>query len=394
MQTTNNFIITSNNKNIPKPIAGSDQKELLFLGANDFFAAEGQNLPFIMKTQFKYNVQVFNDSNKALNWLENRVLLSMPLPVGIICDLELLLANQFIFLEELQNNPFLKYIPFIAISDGKVHIDPREALLRGIDDFYAAPFLVSDIYDRLEFLHQFKMLKANLNIAEDVPFESSIPIAKRLFDIIFSTAMLIALSPLFLLVALLIRLESRGPIFYSSKRVGTGYRIFDFYKFRSMRSEADKELQNLIHLNQYNTQPQPTTNNNNEAADNPPNANPLFVKFQNDPRITRVGQFIRKTSIDELPQLFNVLKGDMSIVGNRPLPLYEAEQLTRDLWAMRFLAPAGITGLWQVSKRGQKDMSAEERIALDNAYAKHYSIWFDLKIILKTIPAMLQRENV
>ena len=84
----------------------------------------------------------------------------------------------------------------------------------------------------------------------------------------------------------------------------------------------------------------------------------------------------------------------MSIVGNRPLPLYEAEQLTRDVWAMRFLAPAGITGLWQVSKRGKKEMSAEERIELDNAYAGKYSLWFDLKIMLKTIPAMLQHENV
>lgn len=374
------------NKSVIAPAIHSEQKELLFLGANDFFAAEGQNLPLMMKTH-KYSVQVFNDSTKALNWLENRVLLSLPIPMGIICDLELLMVNQFVFLQELQNNPFLKYIPLVAISDGKVHIEAKEALLRGIDDFYTVPFVSGDIHDRLNFLHQFKMLKANLSTAEDIQFENSIPLFKRVFDIVFSLTMLLVLSPLFLLVACLIKLESRGPVFYSSKRVGTGYRIFDFYKFRSMRSEADKELQNLIHLNQYTPQSQ-------EAADNSSNTNPLFVKFQNDPRITRVGQFIRKTSIDELPQLFNVLKGDMSIVGNRPLPLYEAEQLTRDSWAMRFLAPAGITGLWQVSKRGRKDMSAEERIALDNDYAQHYSIWFDLKIILKTLPAMMQRENV
>lgn len=119
-----------------------------------------------------------------------------------------------------------------------------------------------------------------------------------------------------------------------------------------------------------------------------------FVKFKDDPRVTKVGQFIRKTSIDELPQLINVLKGDMSIVGNRPLPLYEAEQLTSDDWGERFLAPAGITGLWQVEKRGKGEMSEEERKALDNEYAKNFSLWNDIKLILKTVPALLQKENV
>jgi lipopolysaccharide/colanic/teichoic acid biosynthesis glycosyltransferase len=119
-----------------------------------------------------------------------------------------------------------------------------------------------------------------------------------------------------------------------------------------------------------------------------------FVKIKNDPRITKVGQFIRDTSIDELPQLFNVLKGDMSIVGNRPLPLYEAEKITTDKYITRFMAPAGITGLWQVTKRGKSAMSEEERIELDNTYANHHSFWGDIKIILMTIPALLQKENV
>ncbi len=115
----------------------------------------------------------------------------------------------------------------------------------------------------------------------------------------------------------------------------------------------------------------------------------------NDPRITKVGRILRNTSIDELPQFINVLKGDMSIVGNRPLPLYEAELLTSDQWAKRFLAPAGITGLWQVTKRGGANvMSADERKQLDIEYAENYSFWYDIKILLKTIPAMLQHENV
>jgi lipopolysaccharide/colanic/teichoic acid biosynthesis glycosyltransferase len=120
-----------------------------------------------------------------------------------------------------------------------------------------------------------------------------------------------------------------------------------------------------------------------------------FFKMANDPRITKVGRILRNTSIDELPQFINVLKGDMSIVGNRPLPLYEAELLTTDQWSKRFLAPAGITGLWQVTKRGGSNvMSADERKQLDIEYAENFSFWYDIKILLKTIPAMLQHENV
>ena len=113
------------------------------------------------------------------------------------------------------------------------------------------------------------------------------------------------------------------------------------------------------------------------------------------PRVTKIGNFIRNTSIDELPQLINVFKGDMSIVGNRPLPLYEAEQLTSDDWSARFMGPAGITGLWQVELRGKKGvMSEEERKALDNKYAESYSFWGDIRLIFRTIPALLQKENV
>lgn len=180
----------------------------------------------------------------------------------------------------------------------------------------------------------------------------------------------------------MIRLESKGDVIYKSKRVGAGYKIFDFFKFRSMRSDADQMIASIADLNQYSNE---SNKKNGKAA---------FVKFKDDPRITKLGSFLRRTSIDELPQLINVFIGDMSLVGNRPLPLYEAEQLTTNEWSTRFLGPAGLTGLWQISKRGKKDMSETERKELDNYYAANYSILLDLKIILKTIPALIQKEKV
>ena len=120
-----------------------------------------------------------------------------------------------------------------------------------------------------------------------------------------------------------------------------------------------------------------------------------FFKMENDPRVTRVGRIIRKYSIDELPQLFNILKGDMSVVGNRPLPIYEAEQLTSDNYIERFMAPSGLTGLWQVEKRGNGgSLSPEERKQLDIKYARTFSFSLDMKIIIRTFTAFIQEENV
>jgi lipopolysaccharide/colanic/teichoic acid biosynthesis glycosyltransferase len=201
---------------------------------------------------------------------------------------------------------------------------------------------------------------------------------KRIFDILVSALALCILSPLFLLIALAIRLESSGPVFYIAKRAGRGYRIFNFFKFRTMIQGADKRIDELTHLNQYNGD----------------SRSPVFFKMNNDPRITRIGRFLRNTSLDELPQLINVFLGDMSLVGNRPLPLYEAQTLTTDQYAARFMAPAGITGLWQVKKRGNKDMSAEERINIDIAYASKCNFATDLWIIANTPTALLQKENV
>lgn len=393
MNPTDYFTTTNLNQDRSNAQTASYTTELLFVGSNEFFLTE--NLPAQMKKHFHFSTDIVNDTEEALSCLKDKIYSMSALPVAILCEYELLEKSNFHLLTAINSNDYLRHIPFIVVSNDVFPIPQKEAIARGIDDVYIAPFPIRDMYDRIEFLHQLKLYSANVSLSDDQPFSQHLPLAKRLFDIFVSLCALIALSPLFLLISLLIKLESRGSIMYSAKRVGTGYQIFNFYKFRSMYADADKRLQEVMHLNQYTPTPTDhTTTEANESYTNPSGELPSFVKISNDPRITRVGRLIRKTSLDELPQLINVLKGDMSIVGNRPLPLYEAEQLTRDVWAKRFLAPAGITGLWQVSKRGKKEMSITERIELDNAYAGQYSLWFDLKIMLKTIPAMLQHENV
>ena len=251
-----------------------------------------------------------------------------------------------------------------------------------------------------------------------------LPMWKRTFDILFAGTAVIILSPLLIGTAIAVRAESKGKVIYKSQRVGSNYQIFNFLKFRSMYTNADKRLKELNALNQYQIEEVESSDEDPEIRFDDLVGTPdeeenllisddfviseedfikkkektkqnTFVKIENDPRVTRVGRFIRKYSIDELPQLFNILKGDMSIVGNRPLPLYEAELLTSDAYIDRFMAPAGLTGLWQVEKRGGAGkMSAEERKQLDIKYARDFSFWLDMKIIFKTLTAFVQKENV
>ena len=245
-----------------------------------------------------------------------------------------------------------------------------------------------------------------------------LPLGKRIFDIIISLFALIILSPLFLLIIILISLESKGPILYKSKRVGSNYFVFNFLKFRTMYIDSDKRLSSYLSMNQYKYENKEKESEKKESESYLVDDDTLlisddyeiteheylnrkkekkditFLKIPHDPRVTKTGRFMRKYSLDELPQLINILKGDMSIVGNRPLPLYEAELLTGDEYIERFIGPAGLTGLWQVEKRGGiGNLSPEERKQLDIYYAKNYSIWLDFKIIFKTFFSFIQKED-
>ena len=326
----------------------------------------------------------------------------------------------------------------ILMTDTMSQEDRNVYMKCGINDTIHQEASVTELNKKIQFISE----RENILFDDEAPkygiLKFKIPIWKRMFDIIFSSIAIIILSPVFILTAIAIKLESKGPILFKSKRVGTNYTIFDFLKFRSMYTDAEQRLNELSKdRNQY-----AETNDKEEskatitaplgdqaemsmmdmglesgmmigdeeimlvgddfvvaesdfAKKKEEEINNAFVKIENDPRVTKVGRFIRKYSIDELPQLFNILKGDMSIVGNRPLPLYEAEKLTADSSIDRFMAPAGLTGLWQVEERGKGgNMSAEERKQLDITYGQTYSFILDMKIIFRTLTAFIQKENV
>jgi lipopolysaccharide/colanic/teichoic acid biosynthesis glycosyltransferase len=275
----------------------------------------------------------------------------------------------------LKNRGF-ENIPIIYNDPHLKHgiMQPNDEIIDDVIDLANWQF---DFYTKVSFLKKTKeySLKSSKTKVKVEPDYSAV---KRIIDIILSAVLIIFLLPVFLIIALAIKLESKGPIFYNANRAGRGFRIFKFYKFRTMEVNADKKIDALAHLNQYN--------NTAETV--------RFFKISNDPRITKVGRFLRNTSLDELPQLFNVLKGDMSLVGNRPLPLYEAATLTTNEFVERFMAPAGITGLWQIKKRGKAEMSVEERIELDISYARRANVLYDFWIIAKTPQALFQKSDV
>lgn len=398
----------------------SSKLNILYIGniLDYFTVAESDN----------FSITTIENSIKATKYLQLNKEVD-----AIICDYYLPGNTGFFLYNWVRAQSEYDALPFIILCKEFNAEIYKSAFKKNIDDFYV-PSVTNpkDILNRVAYLCSHKKPKSQ-KINEKIELENyKMPTSKRLFDIFVASSVLLVASPFLLLIILAIRLESKGKVYYISKRVGR--KTFDFYKLRSMRTGSDELLKKLAaEKNQYKKEeikaedssldiPCPRCSalpegqscspimyidtheicdywfnvQKREAAKN----DSTFVKIVDDPRITKVGKFIRNTSIDELPQLINVLKGDMSIVGNRPLPVYEAEILTGDDLSKRFLAPPGITGLWQVELRGKGGkMSEEERMRLDNEYADqfvgdNYSFWYDIKLILRTIPALFQSDTV
>lgn len=211
-----------------------------------------------------------------------------------------------------------------------------------------------------------QVLEQNLEVEEKLVYN----IIKRVFDFISSLIAIIVFLPVFLIIIAAIKLDSKGPVIFSHKRLGQGGKLIKVYKFRSMVQNADEVMKNF------------TKEQKEEFAKN--------FKLENDPRITKVGDFLRKTSLDELPQLFNILIGNMTVVGPRPIVEKELEKY--GVYGDKFLSvKPGLTGLWQVS--GRSDTTYEERVSLDMEYIDKRSFWFDLKIIFKTVIVVFRREG-
>ena len=199
------------------------------------------------------------------------------------------------------------------------------------------------------------------------PLDGWAVVVKRVLDIMFSLSLIIVLGPVFVITAALIKLTSPGPVFFLQSRLGLNKRRFFVCKFRTMVPDAERRMKEIEHLNEV--------------------SGPVF-KIKNDPRITPTGGFLRKTSIDELPQLFNVLKGDMSLVGPRPLPVRDYEGFSQDWQRRRFSVRPGITCLWQVN--GRSAIAFEKWMELDLEYIDKWSLWLDFEILLRTVPAVLK----
>ncbi|WP_461097292.1 sugar transferase [Spirosoma luteolum] len=327
----------------------------------------------------------------------------------------------------IRRDPYLNHVP-VLISCGGMNKKPvKVALETGASDLLDLTDNTEQLQSKISYYLDLNATVLSLEHTESAhnQYNFSLPWWKRGIDIAVSLTALLLLLPLLLLVAILIKLDSRGPVLYKSPRAGSNFTIFNMYKFRTMKVMADALLKELKDHNIYAKKSDDTENVANGlefrcdecrmrgiACQQPlfdqhevicekkylleTEGAAKFMKFRNDPRITRLGTFLRNSSIDELPQLLNILLGDMSLVGNRPLPLYEAEKLTSNQSAQRFAGPAGLTGLWQVKKRarGVGPVTDKERIELDIEYARTFSFKTDMYIIWKTFFTLWQKENV
>ncbi len=236
-----------------------------------------------------------------------------------------------------------------------------------IPDIKEIPFVGVDT--RYFFKEDLLALEIKNNLANKFSF-----FLKRVFDYTISITILPILIPVMVIISLFIKLTSKGPVIFSQKRVGKDGKVFKCYKFRTMYEDAEERLKEIL--------------------ENNPDLKVEWLKnrkLKNDPRITPIGKFLRKTSLDELPQIFNVLKGDMSLVGPRPVTTEEIKMYYKESAYYYYSVLPGITGLWQVS--GRSDTDYENRIALDTWYVRNWSVWLDVVILFKTVKIILKREG-
>jgi exopolysaccharide biosynthesis polyprenyl glycosylphosphotransferase len=212
-----------------------------------------------------------------------------------------------------------------------------------------------------EFSKKVSVLESDLPASGSRVFWHGALALKRLLDLAFSSLLLLALTPLLVLIAIAIKLDSPGPVLYRSERIGKKGRVFTCLKFRTMVRDADRRLAEVMPLNEREG---------------------VLFKIGNDPRITRLGRWLRKYSLDELPQFFNVLRGEMSVVGPRPPLASEVRKYKLD-HLRRLQVTPGITGLWQV--QGRQDPSFDSYVSLDLTYIENWSLWLDLWIVLRTV---------
>ena len=349
--------------------AAGTQENFFYIGNSSFFRESLQ--PLYPQTQFSHTIEAGKKILAQLDRTPDLIILDIPHN-----HIELVAFKVWLLAQHFNEIPIIYNQAFLSERDTKLLFSQKL-----VDDVINLEQHYSKLSSKLKFLKRVNNVipikRASVKVAT-VLAPARFTFIKRIADVAASAVAIALCSPLFIIIPVLIKLDSRGPVFYLSKRAGKGFSIFNFFKFRTMVVNAQDQMDQLADLNQYS---------NDEKG-------PAFFKLKNDPRITKFGKFLRNSSLDELPQLFNVLRGDMSIVGNRPLPLYEAATLTTAAWAERFMAPAGITGLWQVSKRGKADMSNEERIQLDIDYARSRNILTDFKILIRTPGALLQKANV
>lgn len=317
-------------------------REMLFIGFENSFDENIRNFPYQNKT---YYFEIINREENAFRWLESRVndLTTYQMPFALFCSLKWLVSKGFEFARQIREHADLRFVPFVALAEYGETFDRKMLLESGIDDCYTMPVQWNCLEARLDFLNQYKWKMSEISgQLSPESYQYRIPVEKRIFDLAGATLAILFSSVIWLPVAVSIALETNGPLFCHSKRMGANYRFFYILKFRST---------------------------------------------------TRVGGLIKKYGIDELPQLINVLRGDMSLVGKRPLPIYEAEMLAHDEWNTRALEPAGMTGLWRASQHQEPASNLEVNDEPEHTGTGRYTIWADLAIILKTLRAYVQKEN-